>query len=115
MHSKQTGFTFSVSRPFSTHLNKIQEFRETGNLKHSYRYELDKACFAHDALYFESNDLAEKTVSLKILKDRTYELAWNRKYDGYQSALASTVYNFVHKKTEWGAIVTIKEEVNVNE
>ena len=37
LHSKQTGSTYSVSRPFSTHLDKIQEFRETGNLKHSSR------------------------------------------------------------------------------
>ena len=100
LHSIQTGFTYSVSRPFSIHLHKIQEFRETGNLKHFYRYELDKACFAHDAAYFEGKDLAKKTISAKILKNRAYELARNRKYDEYQRALASTVYNFLHKKTE---------------
>ena len=114
-HSKQTGFIYSVSRPFTKHHDKIQEFRETGNLKHLYRYELDKAYFAHDAAYFESKDLAKKTISVKILKNRAYELARNRKYDEYQRALASTVYKFVHKKTEWGAIVTIKAGVNVNE
>ena len=98
MHSKQTGFIYSVSRPFTKHRDKIQEFRETGNLKYLYRYELNKACFVHDAAYFESKDLAKKTISVKILKYRAYELAKNFKY-GYQRALAITVYNFFDKKT----------------
>ena len=29
---------------------------ETGNLKHLHRNELDKACFAHDAVYSDSKD-----------------------------------------------------------
>ena len=29
---------------------------ETGNLKHLHRNEVDKACFAHDAAYSNSND-----------------------------------------------------------
>ena len=99
MHSKQTGLTYSVCRPFAKHHDKIQEFRETDHLKHLYRYELDKACFAHDAPYFESKGLAKKTISVTILKDRAYELARNRKYDGYHRALASIVYNFLSKKT----------------
>ena len=28
-------------------------FREKGNLKHLYKYELDKACFSHDAGYYD--------------------------------------------------------------
>ena len=70
LHSKQRGFTYSVSRPFSKHRGKIQEFRERGNSKHLYRYELDKSCFAHDRAYFESKDFAKKIISVKILKDR---------------------------------------------
>ena len=30
---------------------RIQKFRETGNLNNLYRNELDKACFAHKAVY----------------------------------------------------------------
>ena len=56
---------------------KVQKFRETGILKHIYRNELDKACFAHDAAYSDSKDLAKRTVSDKILKDRAYEIAIN--------------------------------------
>ena len=56
---------------------KVQKFRETGNLKYIYRNELDKACFSHDAAYSDSKDLAKRTVSDKILKDRAYEIAVN--------------------------------------
>ena len=33
--------------------------------------------------------LAKLTVSDKVMKDRAYEIALNRKYDGYQRELAS--------------------------
>ena len=48
LHLKEPGFTYTACRPFSKH----QNFRETGNLKHLYINELDKACFARDAAYF---------------------------------------------------------------
>ena len=48
LHLKQPGFTYSACGPFTKHCGRIQKFRE-GNLKHLYRNELDKACFAHDA------------------------------------------------------------------
>ena len=70
-------------------LQKFTKFREAGNLKHFYRNELDKACFDHVAAYSDSKDLAQRTISDKILKDRAYEIAPNCNYDGYQRALAS--------------------------
>ena len=88
LHLKQPGFTYSACRPFTKHRERIQKFRGTGNLKHLYRNELDKACFAHDAVYSDSKDLAKRTISDKILKERAYEIARNRNYDGYQRALA---------------------------
>ena len=45
----------------------------TRNLKHLHRNELVKAFFAHEAAYSDSKDLAKRTISDKILKDRTYE------------------------------------------
>ena len=76
-----------------------------GNLKHLYRNELDKACFAHDAAYPNSKDLAKRTISEKILKDRAYEIVSNCEYDGYQRTLASMVCKFFDKKTGSGASV----------
>ena len=48
-----------------------------------YRNESDKACFVRDAGYSGSKDLAKRTISDKILRDRTYEIARNCGYDGY--------------------------------
>ena len=70
MHLKQPVFAYSACGPFTKHHERIKKFRETGNLKHLYRNELDKACFAHDAAYSDSKDLAKRTISDKILKDR---------------------------------------------
>ena len=76
---------------------------------------MDKACFAYDAAYSDSKDLPKRTISDKILKDRAYQTARNRKYDGYQGALASIVYKFFDKKTGSGAVETSKSGVSVNE
>ena len=50
-HLRQTGFTYSASGPFSKHHERIQKFKETGNLNYIYRNESDKAYFAHNAAY----------------------------------------------------------------
>ena len=71
-------------RTITKHRDRIQKFRETRNLKHLYRNKLDKACFAHDAAYSNSKDLAKRTILDKILKDRPYEMARNCSYDGCQ-------------------------------
>ena len=75
-------------------VKELKKFRGTGSLKHLYRNELDKACFANDAAYSDSKDLTKRIISDKILKDRGYEIAWNWKHDGYHRALASMVYKF---------------------
>ena len=92
LHFKKPGFTYIACGRFTKHLERIQKFRETGNLKHLYRNRLDTACFAHDAAYSDSKDLARRTISDKILKDRAYEIARNCNYKGYQRALANMVF-----------------------
>ena len=49
------------------------------------------------------------------MKDRAYEIARNYKYDEYQTALASMVYTFFHKKTGSRAIAKTKVGVSLNE
>ena len=53
LYLKQPGFTYSACRPFTKHRERIRKFTETGNLKQLYRNELDKTCFAHEAVYSE--------------------------------------------------------------
>ena len=93
-------------------LNIPKEFensRETGNLKHLYTNDLEKACFAHDAAYSDSEDLAKRTISDKIVKDKASEIARNHKYYGYQTLLASMVYRCFDKKT--GSGVSVNEQL----
>ena len=61
-------------------MKEFKKFRETGNLKHLYKNELDKACFAHNAAYPDSKELVKRTISDKVLNDRAYEIARNRVY-----------------------------------
>ena len=69
LHLKEPGFPYSACGTFSKHRERIQKFRKTENVKNLYRNELNKACFAHDASYSDSKDLAKRTISDKILKD----------------------------------------------
>ena len=77
LYLKQPGFAYSACGPFTKHHKKIHKFRESGNLKHIYKNKLDKACLAHDAGYSDNIDLAKRTISHKILKDRAYKIAIN--------------------------------------
>ena len=97
-----------VDHLFTKYRERIQKFREIGNLKHFYRNELGKACFAHDAAYPNSKDLAKRTISEKILKDRAYEIVRNCEYDGYQRT-ASMVCKFFDKET--GSGVSVNEQL----
>ena len=94
LHLKQPGFICRGCEPFTKHPARIQKLRETRKLKHLYINGLDKVCFARDAAYSDSKDLANRAISDKILEDRTYEIARNCEYDGYQRKLASMVYKF---------------------
>ena len=49
--------------------------------------------------YGKSNDLAKRTQSGQVLKDKVLKVASNLKYDGYQRGLASMVYKFFDKKS----------------
>ena len=84
LHLRQPRFTYIACGPFTKHSEIIQKFRATGNLNQIYKNESNKACFAHDAAYSESKNLANRTIPDKILKERAYEIAISPKYDGYK-------------------------------
>ena len=48
--------------------------------------------------YGDFKDIARRTASDKILRDKAFNIAKNPKYDGYQRGLASMVYKFFDKK-----------------
>ena len=47
LYLKQSGINYSACGLFTKHREKIKIFREIGHLKHIYKKELNKACFAH--------------------------------------------------------------------
>ena len=54
--------------------------------------------------YGKSRDLARRTQSDKVLKDKALDISSNPKCYGYQIGLASMVYKFFDKKSSDGAI-----------
>ena len=99
IHLKEPGFTYSACGPFTRNKERIEKFMLTGNTDFIYRSELDKACFQHDMAYEKSKDLAKRTQSDKVLRDKAFKIASDPKYDGYQRGLASMVYKFFDKKS----------------
>ena len=98
IHLKQPGFTYSACGRFTKNEERIEKFKETGDISYIYKNELDKACFRHDLAYGDFKDLARRTTSDKVLRNKAFNIAKNLKYDGYQRVLASMVCKFFGKK-----------------
>ena len=99
MDLKQPGFIYIACGPSTKNKERIQKFKETGDTNYIYKNELDKACFQHDMAYGDFKDLARRTASDKVLRDKAFNIAKNPRYDGYQWELASMVYKFFDKKS----------------
>ena len=48
--------------------------------------------------------LNKKTADDKVLPDKAFNIAKDRKYDGYQRGLVSMVYKLFDKKTSGGTV-----------
>ena len=83
MRLKQPGFTYSACGPFTKNKESIQKFKETGDTKYIRKNELDKAYFQHDIAYGDFKDLAKRTASDKVLREKAFKIATNPKYDRY--------------------------------
>ena len=100
---KQPEFTYSTCGPFTKHRERIQKFKETGNLKHLHRNKLDKTCFAHDAAYSDRKDLAKRDRE-KIELIKLLEIVTMMDVKEYQQ-----VWSISFKKTESG--VSLNEQL----
>ena len=83
MHLRQPGFTYSACGRFTRNKERIQKFKQTGDLRYIYRNELDKACFQHDMVHGDFKDLTKRTAADNILRDKAFNIAKDSKYDGY--------------------------------
>ena len=100
MHLRQPEFVYFACGPFTKHKERINKFMKTGDTRYIYRNDLDKTCFQHDAAYSESKDLAKRTAPDRVLRDKTFNIANNPRYNGYERSLASVVYTFFDKKSK---------------
>ena len=50
--------------------------------------------------YGKTKDLVKEKQSDQVLKDKTFKIASDLKYDGYQRGLASMVHKFLDKKSK---------------
>ena len=75
LHLKQPGFTYSACGSFARNIETIEKFMQIGNTDFIYRNELDKAYFQHDMAYGNSKDLAKRTLSDKVLRDKAFKIA----------------------------------------
>ena len=75
------------------HLLKIK--KEFKNLKK----EEIQACFQHDMAYGDFKYLAKGTAADKVLTNKAFKIAIDKKYDEYQRGLASKLYKFFDKKS----------------
>ena len=114
MHLKQPGFTYSACAPFTKNKERIQKFSETGETSYICKNELDKACFQHDMTYGDFQDLAIRSASDKLLRDKAFNIAKNPRY---QRGIASTVYKFFDKKSKRSGVANneIKQNLQLAE
>ena len=63
--------------------------------------------------YGDFKDLARRTTSDKVLRDKAFNIAKNPKYDGYQRGLASMVYKFFDKKSKGSGIANNEIKQNL--
>ena len=54
--------------------------------------------------YGDFKYLARRTDSDKVLRDKAFNIAKNKKDDGYQSVLAFIVYKFFDKKSKGSSV-----------
>ena len=66
------------------------------------------AYFQHDMVYGNFKDLARRTASDKVLRDKTFNIAKNPKHDGYRKGIASMVYKFFDKIPQGAVLICIQ-------
>ena len=61
--------------------------------------------------YEDFKDLATRTASDKVLRNKAFNISKNSKYDGYQREPASMIYKFFNKESASGSGVANNEIV----
>ena len=75
MHLKQPNFSHGACGPFAKNKERIEKFMQTGNTNCIHKNDLDKSCFQHNIAYGKFKDLAKRTQSDKVLRDKAFQIA----------------------------------------
>ena len=75
---------FSNFRGNFTPVMRLQNSKLKMILSTNYRFKLVKACFQHDMAFEDFKDLPKRAAYDKVLCDKSFSIAKNPKYDGYQ-------------------------------
>ena len=62
--------------------------------------------------YGDFKDLPKRTAAEKVLRDKAFKIASDRKYDVCQRGLTSIVYTFFDKKSQGKGLANNKENIN---
>ena len=55
-------------------------------------------------VYRDLKELARRTASDDVLRDKAFNIAKNPQYDGYQRGLVSKIYSFFEKKSKGSGV-----------
>ena len=110
MHLKQPEFTYSACGLFTKNKERIEKSKETGDSRYIYRK--TRKTFQLDMAYGDFKDLARRTASDKVLRDKAFNIAKNPKYDGYQRGLVSMVYKCFDKNSKGSLSLLLKIKLN---
>ena len=99
MRLRQPRFRYSASALFTKNKERIKKLKETTwDSQYIHQKKLDKAFFKHDLAYEYFQDLHRRTAAEKIWCDKTFNVAQNPKYYGYQRDLLQWSINCLIKK-----------------
>ena len=93
---------YSAAGPGTKHKERLDKYMRTGDTRHIFMNELDKACFYHDAAYSKHRDVGNRQIADRKLMDACREIANDTKIDGYQRSLATAIHKFFEKKIQMG-------------
>ena len=88
---------YSACGSFTKNRERIKRFKETGDSRYINQNELDKACFQHDMVYGNFKDLNRRTAAHKVLRDKAFDIAEDRKCDDINMCLIQWSINALIK------------------
>ena len=65
MYLRQPGFTYIACKLLTKNKERIQNFKESRDLKYIYQNKLDKTCFQNDITHREFKDSPRKQILIK--------------------------------------------------